>query len=62
MKKFIISFITLLIVAVFFYAAIWKNENSSLSENWAMTGSVAFCQVMLTTMWYLFISENWKQK
>ena len=62
MKKFIISFITWLIVAVFFYAAIWTNENSSLSENWAMTGGVAFFQVMLTTMWYVYISENWKQK
>lgn len=62
MKKFVISFITWLIVAVFFYAAVWTSENSSLSENWTMTGGVAFFQVMLTTMWYVYISENWKQK
>ena len=52
MKKFLIATLMWFVVASFFYAAIWTNENNTLSDCWTFTGIVALFQVVLTCAFY----------
>ena len=52
MKKFLIVILIFFVVASFFYAAIWTNENNTLSDCWMLTGIIAFFQVVLTCAAY----------
>ena len=52
MKKVLIVTLIWFIVAVFFYAAIWTNENNTLSERFLLTGSVAFAQILISFIYY----------
>lgn len=52
MKKVLIVILVWFIVAAFFYAAIWTNENNTLSDCWLFTGLVAFFQITLTIVTY----------
>ena len=48
MKKVLIVILVWFVVAAFFYAAIWTNENNTLSDCWLLTGIVAIGQIILT--------------
>ena len=52
MKKVLIVILIWFIVAAFFYAAIWTNEENTLSECFLFTGFVAIGQIILTGMSY----------
>lgn len=52
MKKVLILTLIWFIVAAFFYAAIWTNENNTLSECFLFTGFVAIGQMLLTFITY----------
>ena len=52
MKKFLIVIFVWFIVAAFFYAAIWTDENNTLSECFLFTWFVAIFQIMLTCASY----------
>lgn len=58
MKKVLIVILVWFIVAGFFYAAIWTNENNTLSECFLFTGFIAIGQIMLTCMFYPLTQEN----
>ena len=57
MKKVLIVILIWFIVASFFYAAIWTNENNSVSYCWLQTGVVSIGQVMLTGMSYFTVHD-----
>lgn len=59
MKKILILIDILIwfIVAGFFYAAIWTNENNTLSECFLLTGFVAIFQVIFTCRTYTVIAD-----
>jgi len=52
MKKVLIVTLVWFIVAAFFYAAIWTNENNTLSECFLFTGFVVIVQILLTFIYY----------
>jgi hypothetical protein len=52
MKKVLIVIFVWFIVAAFFYAAIWTNENNTLSDCFLLTGFVAIGQTILTLIFY----------
>jgi hypothetical protein len=52
MKKVLIVILVWFIVAAFFYAAIWTNENNTLSDCFLLTGFVAIGQTILTLIFY----------
>lgn len=58
MKKVLIVILIWFIVASFFYAAIWTNENNTVSNCWWMTGMVSIGQVMFTAIFYYTVSDN----
>ncbi len=57
MKKVLIVILVWFIVASFFYAAIWTNENNSVSDCWWLTGMVSIGQIMLTGMSYFTVHD-----
>ena len=58
MKKVLIVIFLWFIVAAFFYAAIWTNENNTLSNCFLFTGIVAIGQVILTWVCYPFMEDD----
>lgn len=50
--KFAVAILIWLIVAFFFYAAIWTNDKNSLSDCWLLTGLVAIGQIMCTLIFF----------
>ena len=57
MKKVLIVILVWFIVAAFFYAAIWTNENNTLSECFLFTGFVVIVQIILTLVSYPLTQE-----
>lgn len=58
MGKLFLSIIVWFIIAVFFYAAIWTNENNTESTCWLLTGFIAIVQLLLTVISYTMIKDE----
>jgi hypothetical protein len=52
MNKLLLSVLIWLVIAAFFYAAIWTNVNNTVSDCWLLTGLTAIGQILLTGMTY----------
>jgi len=58
MGKLFLSIIVWFVIAGVFYAAIWTNEQNTVSACWFWTGFVAIVQLAFTVMSCAFIKDE----